>query len=348
MKKFLRKTSIFVMYVLAVQIVFPVLVDPFNVFHFKDIRATGTEPNRNYIKMRYLLDNPGKYDGFLFGSSRVGAIHTDKITDKKIYNLTYSVGLPAEHLANLQTFRENGIIPQRVYIGVDGIPLSTHIEDHVKQAMRCPYEYLKDDSDHFFSLYFNPLDAMQSLAIPVRQEDISSIAHIYTWGHQYEYNAISTFDWDNVKYETVQPPQDYHQNISRALNDMNGLADFCRENNIGLIIFTNPMYCVTHMNAVDIGYLQFLEGLAEISDFWNFSSLNDVTLNKDNYRETSHYKAEVGDMIIDAICNGKSYPKLQAQGFGVKVTRENVKDLIAILRQQAEDLRQNNKNSPAP
>ncbi len=127
MKKFLLKTSIFAMYVLVLHIVLPFLIDPFNVFHFKNVRATGTEPNRNYIKMRYILTNPDKYDGFLFGSSRVGAIHTDKITDKRIYNITYSVGLPAEHLANLQTFRENGIIPQRIYIGVDNIPLYVSI-----------------------------------------------------------------------------------------------------------------------------------------------------------------------------------------------------------------------------
>ncbi len=212
--------------------------------------------------------------------------------------------------------------------------------------MRCPYEYLKDDPEHFFSLYFNPHDALQSLTIPVSQQDISSIVHIYTWGHQYEYNAVSAFNWDNVKYEPAQPPKDYPQNISRALNDMKGLVDFCRENNIELIIFTNPMYCVTHMKAVDIGYLSFLEELAEITDFWNFSSLNDITMNNRNYYETSHYKAEVGDMIINLICNGKSSPELQAQGFGVKVTRENVNDLIALLRQQAEDFRQ--KNSPEP
>ena len=348
MRKFLLKTSIFVVYVLAFQVILPFVIDPFNVFHFKNVRATGTEPNRNYIKMRYLLANPDKYDGFLFGSSRVGAIHTYKITDKKIYNLTYSVGLPAEHLANLYTFQENGIIPQRVYVGVDAIPITTHIEDHVKQAMRCPYEYLKDDPEHFFSLYFSPPDALHSLTIPVREQDVSSIAHIYTWGHQYDYNEVSKFDWAGVKYEEHTADHDIHQNVRRALNDMKGIADFCRENNIELVIFTNPMYCVTHMTAIDTGYLSFLEGLAEISDFWNFSGLNAVTLSNDNYRETSHYKAEVGDMIIDVMCNGKAYPELQAQGFGVKVTRENVKDFISMLEHQAEDFRRNNKNSPEP
>ena len=87
------------------------------------------------------------------------------------------------------------------------------------------------------------------------------------------------------------------------------IVNFCNEHNTELILFTNPMHWITYTASVkDYKYLEFLEGLAEISDFWNFSSLNDITLSNDLYMETSHYYAYVGDMIIDVICNGKLSP----------------------------------------
>ena len=158
--------------------------------------------------MKYILANPGKFNSFLFESSRVGAIHTDKINGEKCYNMTLSTGLPGWHL----------------------------------------------------------------------------------------------------------------------------------------VIFTNPMNHIAYKLSVEKNdYFAFLEGLAEISDFWNFSSLNDITMNNANYLEVSHYRAKVGDLMIDIMCNGKSYPELQAQGFGVKVTRENAKDFISMLRRQVEDYEQSHQ-----
>ena len=139
--------------------------------------------------------------------------------------------------------------------------------------------------------------------------------------------------------------KDIPQSISSNLKAIQELVEICRTSGIDLVIFTNPMHNITYMASLELGYFDFLEGLANISYFWNFSSLNDFTLSNDLYMETSHFKAEVGDMMIDAMCYGKADPKLQAQGFGFKVTRENVKDFIDMLKHQAEAYR--HKNSPA-
>ena len=96
------------------------------------------------------------------------------------------------------------------------------------------------------------------------------------------------------------------------------------------------------MEALDKNYLVFLEGLANITDFYNFSGFNNITLDNNNYLDWSHYTAEIGDMIINVICNGVKYPELNSQGFGVKVTRDNVKDLIRLLTEQAANFKQNN------
>ena len=98
MKKFLVKASFFGIFCLLVGVAFPLWLDPYNVFHAAHIRDNGITPNKNYIKMTYLLSHPDTFDALLFGSSRVGAIHTEKISGLKCYNMTYSAGLPEEHL----------------------------------------------------------------------------------------------------------------------------------------------------------------------------------------------------------------------------------------------------------
>ena len=139
MKIFLKKIAPFVFFILLLEIAIPILSDPYNVFHWRRIRDNGVEPNSNYIKMEYILHNPDKFDSFLFGSSRTGFIDVEKIPDGKWYNMSYSEGLPEEHLENLRELIANGIIPKNVMIGVDNISCLVDPSIHDKQFYRIPY-----------------------------------------------------------------------------------------------------------------------------------------------------------------------------------------------------------------
>ena len=56
---------------------------------------------------------------------------------------------------------------------------------------------------------------------------------------------------------------------------------------------------------------------AQVTDFYNFSGINDITTNNDNYLETSHYMPQVGDRMLDVMFKGQVDERLLAQGFGV-------------------------------
>lgn len=343
MRKFLLRVSIFAVYALALNIILPIFIDPFNVFHVKNIRHIGAEPNRHYIKMSYILDKPEKFDGFLFGSSRVGAIHVDKISDGKIYNMTYSVGLPSEHLDNLKTFLANNVHPSKIFMGIDDISYTVAPETHIEDAMRCPYEYLTGNNTvHFYKSYLSSTLAFNGIELFFTEHEEINPIEFYEYGWQYDYNRVSKYDFDNLRYKRDTKQKSFYDEIKRTLAIISEFVNICRENNIELVIFTNPLQKITYMQALDKNYLEFLAGLANITDFYNFSSLNNITLDNNNYLDWSHYKAEVGDMIINVICNGVKYPELNSQGFGVKVTRNNVRDLIRLLTEQAANFKQNN------
>ena len=337
MKKFLLKIFPFVIYALLLQVVFPVIVDPFNVFHADNIRSNGVEPNKNYIKTKYILKHPDRFDSFVFGSSRVGSIHTDRIPASRTYNMTYSAGLPSEHLANIRTFMKNKVHPAKIYIGVDSYSYTEAMTDHFNERLRCPYEYLADDIFHFFELYLDAAMARSSLKTILKNNSSSDNKIFYRYGWTRDYGSESKFDWSVGNIKPSYGRRFSNETLRNALNDIRDIVNICRENSIELVIFTNPMHNITYMASVkEKKYLEFLEGLSSITDFYNFSSISDVTMNNDNYLETSHYKAEVGDMILNVICSDEIYPELYAQGFGVKVTRDNAEEFIAMLKHQAE------------
>ncbi len=349
MKKFLMKVSVFLAYMVLFSVIFSYIIDPFNVFHVESIRTNGLEPNKHYIKMEYILRNPDKFNSFIFGSSRVGAIHSENIREEKCYNMTYSAGTPAAHLENIKAFLEHNIHPAKIYMGVDSL---SYMTDYAKQrldAMRSPWSYLHNNVIHFFRVYCKPNMGKDSLKTTIRAMRAKNMTVVkpeafYNYGWSISYSRDIKFDWNNPRKAT--PSYGDIIDIPSTLRVIKEIVAICRENNIELVIFTNPMHYITYTASVDSkSYFDFLAGLAEISDFWNFSSLNDITLSNDCYHETSHYKAEIGDMIIDAICYGKIDPKLQAQGFGFKVTRENVKDFMNLLKHQAESY--THKNTPA-
>ena len=163
MKKFVVKIITFFLALLLTCAGLVYFIDPYNVFHPFNIRDNGVEPNKNYIKMKYILANPGKFDALLFGSSRVGTIHTDTIEGERCYNMTYSKGLPCEHLANLKTLVNSESKPSKVYIGLDSQSYTTNPRPHNNDQQRSPYEYYISNPKDFWSLYINPTEAVESL-----------------------------------------------------------------------------------------------------------------------------------------------------------------------------------------
>ena len=328
MKRFLKKVAFFSAFCMIFMVAIPVGIDPYNVFHVSNLRDNGIEPNKNYIKMHYILDNPTKYDTLLFGSSRVGSIHVENISGENCYNMTYSEGLPAEHLANIKTLISNNVIPKRIYLGVDNLSYTLDPKEHESQQSRCSYEYAKKNPFDFLMLYLDPSMAIRSLETTkayTPQENFASNLYNYGWWCDYGRECLITPE-NNV------PSCGKSYLLEETLSSISEIVTVCKDAGIELIVFTNPLYYVTYEGAVEQDYLKFLEELAYITDYYNFSGLNDITTDANNFVDTSHSNAETGDLILDVICNQRVDDALLEQGFGMYVTKDNVEQLLEILK----------------
>lgn len=82
-----------------------------------------------------------------------------------------------------------------------------------------------------------------------------------------------------------------------------------------------------------------MEGLAEITPYYNFTGLNMYTTENKYFFETSHYKPEVGYAMVDAMCYDRVSEELGATWFGGLVTEENVKHYVDYFREQMETVK---------
>ena len=75
------KNKLFVKFVVILTVIFILCImlinykiDRYKIFssNYNNLRY---EPNQNFIKIKYIMNNKKKYDSFIFGSSRVGKIN---------------------------------------------------------------------------------------------------------------------------------------------------------------------------------------------------------------------------------------------------------------------------------
>ena len=356
MKKFILNFILFASVILLLVALICIVTDPFNVFHPFNLRDNGVEPNKNYIKTKYVLANPDKFDSFLLGSSRVGSIHVDKIESESCYNMTYSSATPMEDLDTLKVFIDNGIIPRHIYLGLDHESYMEPVETHKDSELRSQYIYSIEHPISFWAKYFSPSmvgNAIISTSLPYFTdssiphplgESYSDIFYNYGWNFDYNYDSPSMPSsspelleechygmlcysemWENL-FDNSE-----YANMSAALDSIQEIVNICEDNNIELTVFTHATWYTTFTEGVSQRYLVFLKRLSEITPYYNFSGFNDITTNPYNYIDIHHYNAEVGDLILDAICYNKTTPELLSQGFGMFVNKDNVDDLIEIL-----------------
>lgn len=334
MKKFLIKCIAFFIILFIIFVPFAVIIDPYNVFHADAPVENGVEPNKNYLKMKHVLKNPDEYDSFLFGSSRVGFIDVSKLKDGNYYDMMYSEGVPAEHLDNLKVMIDNGIVPKNVLLGVDDIAYFVNPDLHKNQLYRLsfPWEGSITDKAGFYLRYFDLITLSQSLHVLHTNvnDDPGYGKRLITTGTE-NLDIVPQFNYEGAHAWWSS----YYYPREESLDEIREIKELCDEHGIKLRVFTNPLNALTYAKDIDNGYLVFLDELADVTDYWNFSGFNNVTLDYDNYYETSHYCPAVGDKIIDTIYNNNTDPALYKQGFGMYVTHDNKDGLIKLLKDQA-------------
>ena len=301
----------------------------------RDLSGVRMPINQCFCKMRHILGNRDRYDSFCFGSSRVAVLNLERINDGgKWYNMTYPAGSPQVWLHDLQELLKHDVHVSTLLIGIDDMSWKeAPIEKKSADAYRHPY------SDWDFSYYMGLLFHVTSpLPNPVLTNEKGSLYDLYNTGRTFSpwVDEMAEKDPDHyrndpkffIPYE--YPDEGIYNEQLAALREIKKVAD---ENGIKVIFFMNPVPTVTYLNEDMARLRQWRRDIAEITEFYDFTGLNDINTDNLNFLETSHYREITGDKMIDRMMNGAAEP---APGFGVLVTKDNVQAHEEMLDKQME------------
>ena len=292
-----------------------------------DFSIYRVEPNQHFVKIRYLLENPEKYNAYCFGSSRVGKIDLTKTgSGYHYYNMTYSQGLPEEWLDDVQLFLAHHVKIRQIIIGIDDFSFKVDPKTHESQYLRIPYH---DNGN--LKTYLSYL--LKEPSLPIDPGEKGCIFDIYNTGRPLPGNADKKIELNVEKHindEKFNKPCHYVGNrMCETIDSLQKLKNLCNENNIELIVFINPIHKTTYLDNDLTQFNEFKRQLSNVTDYYDFSGLNEITTSNYYYYETSHYRPLVGDMIIQRI-----FQPEKGTTFGVYVTKENVEEYLRALENE--------------
>lgn len=290
--------------------------------------------NERFAKMDYLLhDGKGKYDTFIFGSSRVQKFNPKLFSDSA-YNLGYSAGLPFDYLRDLKTLVASGIKIKKIYLAIDDFSYKRLPEEVSSNINFVGYSGFSDNLKYKTALLLRFPEKEQYKYMQNKLDVYKLKYNINIDGSVDAQGTDNDSDIDLKNYvidERFKKPTVYSERNKRTQAVIKEIKEFkriCEINKIELIVFMNPTHIVTYLND-DINNLnEFKRELAKIVDFYDFSTINFITKNNYFWVETSHTRYFVSDIIIKRLLEPKNtIPHIK--GFGIYLTSNNIDEYIS-------------------
>ncbi len=333
-----RFNSIFFPTILAVLCFCAMLnyvLDPYSIFH-EDFTRLTREPNGHFIKMKYLVNNPSRYDSFLFGSSRVGHINTEKIPGGRFYNVYYSEGLPAEFLQNIRLLLDSSVSVKNVVIGLDEFSYKIDPESHNDRGLRQPYGTGMQNFG-FYCRYLFHLPSTTVLKERFRAVPIEIMYDFHKTGLPLHSQVDDYIEKNRELHAGARgfeiPLLDYEgDRIAQTIADIEKIKRLCDSRGIKLILFINPVHKTALLNCGIQQFEEFKRKLASVGGFFDFSGCNSITTDNYYYYETTHYRYVVGDLMVQRMFNENA--AAVPPDFGVFVTKTNIEEHLKELRER--------------
>ncbi len=299
--------------------------------------------NQHMFHPAYVYKNSNRFDSFLFGSSRVGVIDVTKIPTGKFYNMSYSLGVPAQHLAILKYFLKKGIKIKSVIIGLDEISFVSKGAKNEQDLLRIMHPDIGGpDRLKIFGMYFFRPPELSEIGqwwdrviLGIVKGQIVMSSEGINLGFRERDKSIEREEKPifNFTVKTYKPVIYPTKSSNAAFIILSELVALANTYHFSITFFINPLYAQLYINEAESLFLAKAR-LAQLTDYYDFSGFNSVTTNPLNYYESSHYRYRVGDLIVERIFGGGSVPV--PDDFGVHVTKQNVGRHLEIQKQELE------------
>lgn len=242
-----------------------------------------------------------KYDSIILGNSKVTYIDQNHFLDGKLFNYAVSAMRPSEYNDYIEFFKENHGAAKYILLGID---FNSCLKK--EETMLKPEFYIQNSKSDFYQL--KQLLSYDSLIYSLRNlwknfsdkktiynRDNVKIKVGYQMSNDFELNVENWEEEAKIAYKLSEYDDNFKQYLSKI-----------RLNNPKTKIITiflpdfSPKF-LFYSKSKKI-YDQCLKDARANSDItYNFMHFSKLTINPDNYYDGSHFKAEIGKIIMDNI-----------------------------------------------
>jgi len=285
--------------------------DPYSIAHPARTRYHG-EPNRNFLKVNYILTHPDSYDSFIFGSSKVGAIRASAIPVGHFYNMTYSAGIPHEHLLNIKLFLRSGIKIKNLLLGLEEASYLEPFSKHQQQGLTKAHPLASGESwFDFYRFYFFHVPSKHEKSLFFMQLKSSEPLYsmdVFNQKAYYDHLAETSHPRDPHDPIFSKPAEFHGNNLANAMKDLKEIVLLAKTHDINLTVFINPIHHTTYDAMDPVLFQTFKTSLAGLTPYYDFSGPNAYTQNNLFWSDTTHYDFSIGQKMIDIIYSGVHTP----------------------------------------
>ena len=306
MRQFLLKLSIFLS-PLIIYFLIVLIIDPFNIFqnysHNKNsiVKQICNRVNPHLFKLSQFKNKPSEI--VFLGDSKVQQLPINRynISDQfsKI-NLSYGGGNIFETIETFN-FVVNNSKPKAIIIGVNfhnfNMSYSHNRVKKVTEILSNPLAYfMSRDVLLFFVEYLK-----KSFIDGNHAESKSSI-------------IINDNEKWNTILQTIHSYYSYYDYPDSIIDKMIKMEEFCKKNNIKLILFIPPDHIDLISKVKEYGllaeYKKFTKFIYSFETVYDFNHPNDISMNKINFSDPYHANEKISEIIINELNNYESKYKV--------------------------------------
>lgn len=295
-KKYFKTLIIIIAIVISSIIAINYIVDPYNYnkrFNLGyDKKEISYKMNYRIYKLLEYKNNPSS--NILLGDSRTDSISTDeikKVTGEDYYNFAYGGGTLQEAIDNFW-YAANIKKLKNVYIGINFNLFSDNnnmdLVEEAKNVIKSPTNYYLNSfvlKTSFYNLVYKFLNKnLYSEKPSMNKEEF--------WKYQLG-NQVTGGFYGNYKW-----PDNY-------INELKEIKSYCDKNNINLVIWIPPTHVDLQNKVKDYNlqneYNNYKVTLKAITKVIDFDTTNEITVNKDNFKDPYHFNENIMKLLVKKI-----------------------------------------------
>lgn len=304
MKAFIKKAAFFGVIVLSYFMatsIYNYTIDPYGILgnrrEFKAIR-----PNEHSLKVNHVLQNPTKFNSFLFSNSKGGVLHVNQLNNEEStwYNMTYSLGTPEEFYKSLLLFLKNDVPVDNIIVAMDEGVIYERTSSHENDASR-KFVNLQQDKIQWEFLFL-PISIKKIIGADLSKKYIEH--DIYTDGNYYAHNAYEAdcTSRENLELldlpgaETIEP-----LDFSSQIETLEKIRLLCEQKGIQLTFLIHPSSFENYVSSTErrVQFEYLLDAL-EDQGFKLFRPYGAKLLRMSPcfWLDRHHYTQNIGDVIL--------------------------------------------------